>query len=126
MKKLYYSFLSIILFLGLVYFGTGFYLAHKILYIDHSCGVHEGSLPNTWSTKVDYKDIKDKKRIELRKNFNSATYHLDKWKNITFSSRDSNIKISGWLFNYYPNQPIVVVVHGIFPNGKCNLFFQRS
>ena len=34
----------------------------------------------------------------------------------------SNIKItiSGWLFNYYPNQPIVIVVNGVFPNGKCN------
>ena len=58
MKKYFYSFFSIILFLGVIYFGTGFYLAHTILGIDHSCGVHEGSLPNTWSTKVDYQDIK--------------------------------------------------------------------
>ena len=98
----------------------GFYLAYKILKIDHSCGVHEGSLPNTWSTKVDYKDIKEKKRIELRKKFEATKYHLDKWENVNFSSRDPRVTISGWLFNYYPNKPVVIVVHGMFPNGKCN------
>ncbi len=102
-----------------MYFGTGLYLAYKILKIDHSCGVHEGSLPNTWSTKFDYKDIKEKKRIELRKNFEATKYHLDRWENVNFSSRDPKVKISGWLFNYYPNKPVVIVVHGIFPNGKC-------
>ena len=101
MRKVFYSFFSIILFLLVVYFGTGFYIAHTILKIDHSCGVHEGSLPNTWSTKLDYKDIKDKKRIDLRKNFNSSRYYLDKWENVFFLSRDSKITISGWLFNYF-------------------------
>ena len=119
MKKFYYSLISVILFLGIVYFGTGFYLAHTILGIDHSCGVHEGSLPNTWSTKVDYQDIKDKKRIELRKSFKATKYHLNQWENVTFPSRDPKVTISGWLFNYYPNKSIVIVVHGIFPNGKC-------
>ena len=119
MRKIFYSFFSIILFLGLVYFGTGFYIAHTILKIDYSCGVHEGSLPNTWSTKLDYKDIKDKERIELRKKFEATKYHLQKWENVTFSSRDPKITISGWLFNYYPNKPVVIVVHGLFPNGKC-------
>ena len=33
--------------------------------------------------------------------------------------RDNKIKISGWLFNHYKNRPIVIVVHGLFPNGKC-------
>ena len=118
MKFFFYGFFSII-FLGLVYFGIGFYIAHKILYIDHSCGVHEGSLPNTWSTNVNYENIKDKKRIELRKKFEASDYHLETWENVTFLSRDPKVKISGWLFNYYPNKPIVIVVHGIFPNGKC-------
>ena len=119
MKIFFYSFFLIILFLGVFYFGTGFYLAHTILRIDHSCGVHEGSLPNTWSTKLDYQDIKDKERIELRKKFEATKYHLNRWENVTFSSRDPKVIISGWLFNYYPNKPIVIVVHGIFPNGKC-------
>lgn len=119
MRKFFYSFFSIILFLGVVYFGAGFYLAHTILRIDHSCGVHEGSLPNTWSTKFDYQDIKDKKRIELRKNFEATKYHLNRWENVSFSSRDPKVTIGGWLFNYYPNKPVVIVVHGIFPNGKC-------
>ena len=119
MRKFFYSFFSIILFLGVVYFGTGFYLAHTILRIDHSCGVHEGSLPNTWSTKLDYQDIKDKERIELRKNFEATKYHLNRWENVSFSSRDPKVTIAGWLFNYFPNKPVVIVVHGIFPNGKC-------
>ena len=36
-----------------------------------------------------------------------------------FPSRDTDIKINGWLFNYFPNRPIVIIVHGLFPNGKC-------
>ncbi len=119
MKNFFYSFFSIILFITLVYLGAGFYLAHKILKIDHSCGVHEGSLPNTWSTKVSYKDIKDKHRVELRKKFEATKYHLYKWENVIFPSRDPRIRISGWLFNYYANKPVVIIVHGIFPNGKC-------
>ena len=85
MKK-FFSFFFIALFLfGFIYVGIGFYLAHTILNIDHSCGVQEGSLPNTWSTKNDYQDIKVQKRIDLRKNFNSKKYHLYKWKNIIFT-----------------------------------------
>jgi len=119
MKKFYYCFTSVILFLGIIYFIIGFYLAYKILRIDHSCGAHEASLPNTWNTKVDYKDIKDKQRIDLRKNFKATKYHLNKWEEVAFSSRDPSVTISGWLFNYYPKKPVVIVVHGIFPNGKC-------
>ena len=119
MKKFYYGLTLFSLFFGIIYFSVGFYLAYTILRIDHTCGVHEGSLPNTWSTNVNYTDIKDKKRIELRENFEANDYHLDKWENVTFPSRDSKVTISGWLFNYYPNKPVVIVVHGIFPNGKC-------
>ena len=91
MKKFYYCFISVILFLGIIYFIIGFYLAYKILRIDHSCGVHEASLPNTWNTKVDYKDIKDKQRIDLRKNFKATKYHLSKWEEVVFSSRDPKV-----------------------------------
>lgn len=119
MKKLYLSILIFFLFSVIVYFSIGFYIAYKILRIDHSCGEHEGFLPNSWSTKVQYPNIRDKKRIELRKNFNAKKYHLNVWENVTFTSRDPKITISGWLFNYYLNKPIVIIVHGIFPNGKC-------
>ncbi len=66
-----------------------------------------------------YSDIKNKKRINLRQNFHYIKYQLTKWENVNFSSRDPNIKISGWLFNYPNDKPIVIVVHGLFPNGKC-------
>ena len=119
MKKVYHRILSFFLFFVIIYFSIGFYIAYNILKIDHSCGEFEGFLPNTWSTKVQYPNIKNQKRIELRKKFNSKKYHLDTWENVTFSSRDSDITISGWLFDYYPEKPIVIIVHGIFPNGKC-------
>ena len=119
MKKLYYGFFVFILFFVIIYFSVGFYLAHTILRIDHSCGVHEGSLPNTWSTNVNYPDIKNKKRINLRQSFDYTKYQLSKWENVNFPSRDHNITISGWLFNYHNNKPIVIIVHGLFPNGKC-------
>ena len=120
MKKFYYFFVFFVLFCIVIYFSVGFYLAHKILKIDHTCGEHQGSLPNTWSVKVGLKDIKNPERIKLRTEFESINYHVDKWENVNFVSRDSNVNISGWLFNYYPNKPVVIVVHGIFPNGKCN------
>ena len=108
------------LFVGLfVYFGIGFYLANSILKINPSCGLHQGSLPNTWSTIVDHHEYKILERSQLRKNFPYKEYHMNQWQEVFFASQDKNIKISGWLFNYFENRPIVIVVHGIFPNGKC-------
>ena len=101
MKRFYYSFFFSIFFFIILYFGVGFYLAHTILKMDHSCGAHEGSLHNTWSSNVKYKDITEEKRIKIRRNFNSKKYHLDNWENVKFESRDKGILISGWLFNYF-------------------------
>jgi len=117
-KKLSYI-LIFILFIFILYLGIGFYLANTILKINSTCGLHEGSLPNTWSTSADFHEYKNLSRSQLRKTFPSEDYHLDLWQEVYFSSRDEEIKISGWLFNYYENRPIVIVVHGIFPNGKC-------
>ena len=118
-KKLIYILTSLTFFCLIVYFGVGFYLANKILKIESSCGAHEGSLPNTWLASRDYEDYSILQRSELRKNFPSEKFHLEKWEEVYFSSRQKDIKISGWLFNYFPNRPVVIVVHGIFPNGKC-------
>ena len=98
MKKLFYALTLIIISFFLLYFSAGFYLANDILRIDHSCGAHEGSLPNTWSTKLDYQDYSILAKSELRKNFKSSEYHLDNWQEVYFPSRDEDIKISGWLF----------------------------
>ena len=117
MKK-YFLFFFVILFLTILYVGTGFYLANTILRINHSCGNNEGSLPNTWRTQDDDEKIK-RERYDLRKNFDVNKYYLNEWENVTFTSRESNINISGWLFNYHKGRPVVIVVHGIFPNGKC-------
>ena len=117
-KSLFYFLVSIIFFVFL-YFSIGFYLAHRILFIDHSCGVHEGSLPNKWSTYYEYENHNILAKKNLRKNFNSTEYHLNNWEDVIFPSREKDVKISGWLFNYHPNKPIVIIVHGIFPNGKC-------
>ena len=120
MKKfIIYLFIPILILTFIVYFGIGFYLANTILKIDSSCGLHQGSLPNNWSTYIDHHEYKNQDRKELRKNFPYKKYHLDNWQEVNFLSRHDKINISGWLFNYYPNKPIVIVVHGIFPNGKC-------
>ena len=118
-RKLIYLSISLIFFCIFIYFLIGFYLANKILRIESSCGMHEGSLPNSWSTFVDHQEYSVLPRRQLRKNFSSKKYHLEKWQEVFFSSRQEAIKISGWLFNYYPNRPVVIVVHGLFPNGKC-------
>ena len=119
MKKFFYIPLFLIFCILIIYFGIGFYIANSILHIDSKCGLHEGSLPNTWNTKLDHHEYKILEKRELRKNFPSNNYHLKKWENVYFSSREENIKLNGWLFNYFPNRPIVIIVHGLFPNGKC-------
>ncbi len=118
-KKILLTFFIFVLIIFFSYFLIGFYIAYNILKIDHSCGAHQGSLPNTWDTSLDIQNYKINKSIQLRKDFDSKKYHLNKWQEVNFSSNEKNINISGWLFNYYKNRPIVIIVHGIFPNGKC-------
>ena len=119
MKKIFSILSILILFIFFVYSGIGFYIAYSILRIDPTCGWHEGSLPNTWSTKKDHQEYTELAKSELRKNFPSTKYHLNIWQDVYFPSRDADIKINGWLFSYFPNRPIVIIVHGLFPNGKC-------
>ena len=119
MKRLLKYLIGLIIFLGLSYYIAGFYVAYQILKIDYSCGLHEGSLPNTWSTSIDSHQYDDISQRKLRENFKFRNYYLDKWQDVYFLSRDKDIKINGWLFNYYPNRPIIIVTHGINPNGKC-------
>ena len=119
MKRLLKYFISLFIFILFIYYGAGFYVAYQILKIDYSCGLHEGSLPNTWSTSIDAHQYDDISQRRLRENFQYENYYLEEWQDVFFLSRDSDIKINGWLFNYYPNRPIIIVTHGINPNGKC-------
>ncbi len=119
MKYIIRIFISAIVLLVLLYFTIGFYVAYQILKIDPTCGLHEGSLPNSWSTKVDSHEYSILAQQLVRENFNFKEYYLDEWQDVYFQSRDSDIKINGWLFNYFPNRPIIIVTHGISPNGKC-------
>ena len=118
-KKLIYIFSIFFLLILSIYFGIGFYLANNILKIKGNCGLHEGSLPNTWSTFLDHEEYSILAKSQLRKSFPFENYHLNEWQEVYFSSRDKHIKINGWFFNYFPKRPVVVVVHGLFPNGKC-------
>ena len=119
MKRLFQFLIGLIILFIISYYAAGFYVAYQILKIDHSCGLHEGSLPNKWSTSIDahqYKNISQKK---LRENFPFKDYFLNDWQDVYFVSRDKDIKLNGWLFNYFPKRPIIIVTHGINPNGKC-------
>tara|TARA_B100001029_G_scaffold177017_1_gene180895 strand:- start:115 stop:1101 length:987 start_codon:yes stop_codon:yes gene_type:complete len=119
MKRLFQFLIGLIVLFIFSYYAAGFYVAYQILKIDHSCGLHEGSLPNKWSTSIDahqYKNISQKK---LRENFPFKDYFLNDWQDVYFTSRDKDIKLNGWLFNYFPKRPIIIVTHGINPNGKC-------
>ena len=118
MKKITNFFIFFVIFLFIVYFVVGFYIANSILRIQDLCNNSE-VFPNSWNANLDLDNIKEEKRKLIRKNFNSKKYYLNKWENITFPSRESGININGWLFNYYQDEPIIIIVHGIFPNGKC-------
>ena len=97
----YFSFFFICIFF--VYFSIGFYLANTILKINPSCELHEGSLPNTWSTYIDHHEYTNLRRSFLRKNFPYKKYYINNWEEVYFPSRQNNINISGWLFNPYPD-----------------------
>ena len=118
-KKILLSLTAIFLLGVFVYVSAGYYVAYSILKVDHTCGWHENSKPNTWDTAIDANEYTNLTRQRLRLNFPSKDYHLEEWQNVYFSSREKDIKINGWLFNYYKDAPVVIVIHGIFPNGKC-------
>jgi hypothetical protein len=120
MKKFFLVILPSLIFFGfIIYLVAGFYVAYSILKIDHTCGLHENSKPNSWSTTIDSHEYSNLSRSRLRENFPANKYHLEEWQNIYFPSREKGIQLNGWLFNYFPDRPIVIVVHGIYPNGKC-------
>ncbi len=119
MKKIFKYLFGFIIFLVCIYYFAGFYVAYQILKIDYSCGLHQDSLPNSWSTSVDAHQYNKQSQKILRENFKSHEHFLEDWQDVYFVSRDANIKLSGWLFNFFPNRPIIIVTHGINPNGKC-------
>ena len=73
-KKLIYILSIVIIFIVVLYFAIGFYIANSILKIDHTCGLHEGSKPNTWSTFIDHHEYSNLSRSNLRKNFPFENY----------------------------------------------------
>ncbi len=119
MKRLFQFLIGLIVLFIFSYYAAGFYVAYQILKIDHSCGLHEGSLPNKWSTSIDAHQYKNISQKTLRENFPFKDYFLNDWQDVYFVSRDKDIKLNGWLFNYFPKRPIIIVTHGINPNGKC-------
>ena len=119
MKRLFQFLIGLIILFIFSYYAAGFYVAYQILKIDHSCGLHEGSLPNKWSTSIDAHQYKNISQKTLRENFPFKDYFLNDWQDVYFVSRDKDIKLNGWLFNYFPKRPIIIVTHGINPNGKC-------
>ncbi len=119
MKRLFQLLIGLIILFIFSYYAAGFYVAYQILKIDHSCGLHEGSLPNKWSTSIDAHQYKNISQKTLRENFPFKDYFLNDWQDVYFVSRDKDIKLNGWLFNYFPKRPIIIVTHGINPNGKC-------
>ena len=84
MKRLI-KYLLGLLFLSLfIYYSAGFYVAYQILKIDYSCGLHEGSLPNKWSTSIDAHQYDDISQRRLRENFQYENYYLDEWQDVFF------------------------------------------
>ena len=45
MKRFLIFFSGVIFFCFIIYYGIGFYIASSILKMDHTCGLHENSLP---------------------------------------------------------------------------------
>ena len=69
MKRSFKYIVGIIIFLFISYYVAGSYVAYQILKIDYSCGLHEGSLPNKWSTSIDAHQYKNISQKILRENY---------------------------------------------------------
>ena len=77
MKRLFQFLIGLIILFIFSYYAAGFYVAYQILKIDHSCGLHEGSLPNKWSTSIDAHQYKNISQKTLRENFPFKDYFLN-------------------------------------------------
>ena len=98
MKKFFYFFSIFLIFIFIIYSSTGFYVAYKILKIDPTCGLHQNSLPNTWSTKIDAHQYNVFDQSVLRQNFpfqdEGNTKELQDFDKVFL---DSNLEISSVL-----------------------------
>ena len=85
MKYIIRFLVSTVVLLTVVYLTAGFYVAYQILKIDPTCGLHEGSLPNSWSTTVDSHEYLILARQKVRGNFNFKDYYLNEWQDVYFN-----------------------------------------
>ena len=58
-KKILLSLTAIFLLGVFVYVSAVYYVAYSILKIDHTCGLHQNSKPNTWDTALDANEYKN-------------------------------------------------------------------
>ena len=84
MKYIIRFLVSTVVLLTIVYFTAGFYVAYQILKIDPTCGLHEGSLPNSWSTTVDSHEYSIPAQQIVRENFNYKKYYNNFYNFIVF------------------------------------------
>ena len=65
---------------------------------------HYGNLPNSYDVSLYGEDIDW---------FNTTSYTIDEWENVTIPSLDEEIELSGWWAETNPGGPTVLLIHGV-------------
>ena len=99
--------LTIIVLVAVVYFGGGYYIYYRLSEIGPP---DPNTLANNPSNfKVTYSEYAT---------FDPAPYEVSSYEAIRFPSRQANITLSGWYIEVDPNDPAVIITHGMGASKK--------
>jgi dipeptidyl aminopeptidase/acylaminoacyl peptidase len=106
-KRLVFIVSALLVVLVLGYFGGGYVVYDQLSTIDPP---EVETLANTpASFKVTYEEYAD---------FDPSPYLMSSYETVNFSSRQSDINLSGWYIEVDPSAPVIVVTHGLGSSKK--------
>ena len=92
--------------IGLVaYFGAGYMVYNQLSTINLPSAEDAANNPSSFI-------VSDSRWSD----FDTTPYLMTSYQDVTFTSREDAIKLSGWYIPANPNRPVVIVVHGINGN----------
>ena len=86
----------------LAYFGGGYYVYYRLSKIGPPAA--DSRMNNPSSFKVNY---------SVYASFDPTPYEVSNYEVVRFPSRQANISLSGWYIEVNPNDPVVIITHGM-------------
>jgi dipeptidyl aminopeptidase/acylaminoacyl peptidase len=101
------SAITVFILIILAYFGGGYYIYYRLSKIGPPAADSLANNPSNF--KVDYSEYAT---------FDTTTYEVSNYEVIRFPSRQANISLSGWYIEIDPNDPVVIITHGMGASKK--------